>query len=74
MFLLELYLEKMDMQDRTIIWYLLTLARIQYAKYWRQEKIPTVDEWRQSIIQTMELDKISRKLKEQGLEKYEQEF
>lgn len=27
------------------IWYILTIARIQYAKYWRQNKIPTIEKW-----------------------------
>lgn len=35
LFLLGLNLEKIDKQDRTALRYLLTAARIQYARYWR---------------------------------------
>lgn len=33
-----------------------------------------IEDWRQSVIQIMELDKITRKIKEQGMEKFEQDW
>lgn len=47
LFLLGLNLEKIDYTDRISLWYLLTTARLQYAKYWKQEKVPTISKWLQ---------------------------
>lgn len=47
------------------LWYLTTAARIQYAKYWKQTQLPTVENWVVSIINIVEMDKITKRLREQ---------
>lgn len=36
--LLGLTLENIEISDRNAVWYLLTAARLQYAKYWKKER------------------------------------
>lgn len=44
--LLGLRMRDINKKDRVSLWYLITAARQLYAKYWKSEKIPKLDEWR----------------------------
>lgn len=68
--LLGLNLESIP-QTRPSLWYLLTADRLQYADLWRQREIPTMRNWKQSVIQIFEMDKLTRKLREQDSEQFE---
>lgn len=71
MMLLGLYLELIP-SKKYLLWYLLTTARIQFARIWRQKEIPTMSNWRQYIIQSIEMDKFTRKVREQKIEKFDE--
>lgn len=72
--LLGLNMEKIKVDDRAALWYLLITARIKFAKYWRQERIPKIEEWQQSIIQLIEMDKLTRKLREEESERHKRNW
>lgn len=44
-YLLGIDKREVPTEDRTLTWYMLTAARITYAKVWKQNKIPKVIEW-----------------------------
>lgn len=64
-FLLGLGFRQINKTDRTLLWYMLAAARIVYAKYWKQSEIPRMVEWLNKTIFLAEIDKITRKLREQ---------
>lgn len=53
---------------------MLTAARIIYAKYWKQNKVPKLTEWLDKLVFFTEMDKISKKLKEQVDTEYKREW
>lgn len=56
------------MKDWVALWYLITAGRIQYASLWKKEEIPKIEDWIISfnhIIEIIEMDKITRKLRQQ---------
>lgn len=69
--LLGLKLEDIDKRDRVSIWYLITAARIQYAKLWKQKEVPKLEDQILSWMNIIEMDKISRKLKLQNQKGFE---
>lgn len=65
MFLIRLNLESLPTRDRSSFWYLVIAARLQYEKLWKQKEIPTASNWIKSVAQTIEMDKITRQVREQ---------
>lgn len=63
MILLGLKLESIDQENRVSLWYLLSAARIQYASFWKQKKIPKLENWITSLVNIIEMDKIIKKLR-----------
>lgn len=63
--LIGLKLETLQPEDRTSFWYVLTAARVQYARLWRIKQIPTMENWLYSVIQIVEMDKLTREVKDQ---------
>lgn len=74
MMLIGLYFETIKSRDRISLWHLLTAARLQYAKLWKQREIPSTKDWIQSVIQMIEMDKLSRKAREQDSEGFKQNW
>lgn len=70
MILVGLYIEILAPEDRISFWYLLTVARIQYAKLWKQIEILTIENWLHSVIQIVEMDKLTRKIRNRSPEKF----
>lgn len=64
LFLLGIDLRKYEM-DKTLLWYMVVAARILYAKYWKGDKIPNTSEWIEKLIFFSEMDKITKKVREQ---------
>lgn len=64
MFLLGLNMERMRASDRTLIWYMITAARLLYAQNWKLQRIPEVEEWIFKLIQMAEMDKLTKKWKD----------
>lgn len=62
---LGLNLESLPKQDRISMWHLLTAARLQYAKLWKQKVVPSLENWIQSVIQMIKMDKLTWKIREQ---------
>lgn len=56
---------------RVPLWYLLTAARIQYASLWKQRKIPKVENWLISLMNIIEMGKITRRLSLQDQQDFE---
>lgn len=64
--LLGLKFESIATNDRTSLWYLTTVARLHYAALWKKAHAPTLETWIISIINTTEMDKLTRKIRLQG--------
>lgn len=45
---------------------MIVAARVVYAKYWKQKQIPKISEWDRKLLFYAEMDKITRKLREQN--------
>lgn len=73
-FLLGIDLREIDKEDRTLTWYSIVAARLTYAKYWKTEKIPKTSEWMEKLMYLAEMDKITKKLREQNDEKYKNDW
>lgn len=52
---------------------MLLVARILFAKYWKQSKIPKVSEWIEKLF-CADMDKITKKLREQNDENFQKEW
>lgn len=61
--LLGLKLDEINVKDRTSMWYLLTAGRILYASLWKQEEAPNLERWIINLMNIIEMDKITRKLR-----------
>lgn len=70
--LLGIKLEDIDVKIRTSLWYSLTAARLQYVRFWKQEKLPTTENWIQAVLKITEMYKLSRKLRNQESEDFNQ--
>lgn len=61
--LLGLKFEEIKPKDRVSLWYLTTAARIEYAKCWKQKQLPTVENWLISLINIVEMDRITKRIR-----------
>lgn len=61
--LLGLKTEDLKPCDRTLIWYMLAAARILFARYWKEERIPEIYGWKAKLIYIAEMDKLTKKLR-----------
>jgi len=43
--------------------YLSTAARVNYAQYWKEEKIPTKEEWIMKLMELMQIDRLTNLIK-----------
>lgn len=59
--LLGLTLETIKEEDRTVIWYVLALARTLYAQFWRKREIPIKD-WVLKVFYFMGMDRLTKSL------------
>lgn len=57
LFLLGLKMEEIKPQDRAIVWYMMTAARIIYVKHWETQCTPELYEWKAKVMSMAEMDK-----------------
>lgn len=67
---LGLKMESIDKKDRVSLRYLITAARIQYARFWKQTNLPKLENWIISWMNIVEMDKIARKLRMQNQQEF----
>lgn len=72
--LLGLKLEEVNAKDRTSLWYLTTAARIQYAKFWKMKQIPSLENWITSLVNIVEMDRITKKLRMRPEKEFENDW
>lgn len=73
LFLLGIDMKLIKEEDRTLTWYMLIAARIVLAKYWKLKKFPKTSEWLEKLVFLAEMDKITKKLRNQNDEKFQTE-
>lgn len=54
-------MRQINESDHTLTWYMITAARILFAKYWKTSKIPKISEWLEKLVFCAEMDKITKK-------------
>lgn len=64
------YIIIINVIDRTALWYTIVVARLLYAQCWKQEKIPEIGDWVQKMIHLVEMDKMTKKIKDQDSESF----
>lgn len=74
LFLLGIDLQQIDKADRMIIWYMIVAACVVYAKYWKQTRISSTTEWLNKLLFYAEMDKLTRKLREQNEVEYKEDW
>lgn len=74
MFLLRLGMEMTNSRDRVLLWYMITAARLIFAQHWKQEKIPETWHWIQKMMPMIEMDKLTRKSREQGADGFYEDW
>lgn len=74
LFLLGIDMRQIDETDRTLVWYMLLAARTRYAKYWKLKKIPKMSKWLEKLLFFAEMEKITKKLREQNDEKFQKDW
>uniref|UniRef100_A0A670ICM2 Reverse transcriptase domain-containing protein n=1 Tax=Podarcis muralis TaxID=64176 RepID=A0A670ICM2_PODMU len=62
-FLLGIVGKDVRRRDHKLFQYAVTAARIVLAQKWKQEEVPTVEEWRAKLIEYAELDKLTGKIR-----------
>jgi len=73
----ELYLlgkieDNINKKQKVLFQYVSTAARIKYAQYWKQENIPTKEEWIIKIMDLMQTDKLTNLIKGKEIGKYKE--
>lgn len=69
--MLGLKFEEIEPENRVPLWYLTMAARVQYAKYWKQKQLPTVENRVVSLLNIIEMDKIVKRLRAQTQQEFE---
>lgn len=67
-------IRRRDETDRILTWYMITATRVLYAKYWKTTKIPRISEWLEKLIFCAEMDKITKKMRDQMDVKFQQDW
>uniref|UniRef100_A0A670IBL2 Reverse transcriptase domain-containing protein n=1 Tax=Podarcis muralis TaxID=64176 RepID=A0A670IBL2_PODMU len=62
-FLLGMVGKDIRRKDFKLFQYAVTAARILLAQKWKQEEIPTIEEWRSKLLDYVELDKLTGKIR-----------
>uniref|UniRef100_A0A670J1I6 Reverse transcriptase domain-containing protein n=1 Tax=Podarcis muralis TaxID=64176 RepID=A0A670J1I6_PODMU len=62
-FLLGILGNEIKKKDRKFVYYAVTAARVILAQKWKQQEIPTVDEWRTKVLDYAESDKLTGKIR-----------
>lgn len=62
-FLLNVIDFELEKKCGKILFYMLSAARIIYAQNWKSKIIPSKEEWTYKLLDMMEMDKLSRGLK-----------
>lgn len=60
LFLLGIDLRQIPGADRTLMWYMLAVARMVFAKHWKLNKIPRGIEWLNKLVFFADMDKITK--------------
>uniref|UniRef100_A0A803TFM9 Reverse transcriptase zinc-binding domain-containing protein n=1 Tax=Anolis carolinensis TaxID=28377 RepID=A0A803TFM9_ANOCA len=58
-YLLNIFKLPPGSNEEKILTFLSTAARIVYARYWKQDKIPTTEEWLVKILEIKNMDKLT---------------
>lgn len=69
-FLLGITRREIKRKDFKLFQYAITAARTLTAQRWKQEQVPTLDEWRNKLIDYAELDKLTGKIRLQRDHKF----
>uniref|UniRef100_A0A670HNW0 Reverse transcriptase domain-containing protein n=1 Tax=Podarcis muralis TaxID=64176 RepID=A0A670HNW0_PODMU len=73
-FLLGILGNEIKKKDRKFVYYAVTAARVILAQKWKQQEIPTVDEWRTKVLDYAEMDKLTGKIRYIRDQKYIKEW
>ncbi|CAI5777053.1 Hypothetical predicted protein [Podarcis lilfordi] len=73
-FLLGIVGQLVPKKDRTFFMYATTAARILFAKYWKTQDLPTLEEWQMKAMDYMELAEMTGRIRDQGEESMEEDW
>uniref|UniRef100_A0A670JS00 Reverse transcriptase domain-containing protein n=1 Tax=Podarcis muralis TaxID=64176 RepID=A0A670JS00_PODMU len=73
-FLLGMLGNEIKKKDCKFVYYAVTAARVTLAQKWKQQEIPTVEEWRAKLLDYAELDKLTGKIRYIRNQKFNKEW
>lgn len=62
--MIEVLKGKISQGKKRIMLYMLTSARITFAKYWKSPSIPTLDEWLNKLYEAIEMDMLTKRMRD----------